>query len=208
MKQPGQEAAVAGQSVEPAAKAPVTPKQARKPAAAKSPEIDYERLATMVAGKLAPVFAPRGTETERFKTQSPADIILKDGTLATGGGSIAAIDKPLESDYVQALAFMEEDIVVMVAETEDQNAENPIIVGNNGIFKVFFRGHPTVAKRKFVDCLIVKSSRVTTPEVTNHGGERENQIKQHAAHKYPFTVVEDRNPKGNEWLRRRLAEVI
>lgn len=172
------------------------------------PAIDYEKLATMVAGKLAPVFRTSETNTEQFDVGQAPDIILKDGTLATGGLDLAAIDKPLNSDYVQDLAFMEEEIEVMVNETEDANAENPVIVGNNGIFKAFFRGRSTIAKRKFVDCLIVKSTRVTTPEVLNGGGERTNLIKQHSAHKYPFSVVRDRNPKGVEWLRRRLAEVI
>jgi hypothetical protein len=68
MKQPGQEAAsvqVAGQpGGETAARAPKAAATPRRGAqGGKSAEVDYERLATMVAGKLAPAFAPRGTET-------------------------------------------------------------------------------------------------------------------------------------------------
>jgi hypothetical protein len=174
--------------------------------------IDYEKLAGMVAQKLQPVFAPRAkqAETDQFNVGQHDDLglMLADGSLATGGADIAAIDKPLHSDYVQELAFMEELITITVAETEDANAENPIIVGNNGAFFPFFRGQPVTAKRKFVDNLIVKATRVTTPEVTNAAGERVNLIKRHSAHRYPFTVNEDRNPRGREWLVRRLAEIV
>lgn len=213
MKQLGQEQP-AGQTLpgvtEPAAKPIVRRNTAGKTASAA--DIDYERIAGMIGNivdsKIAIIMRTKGTETARQDVGQPSDIMLHDGTLATGGADIAAIDSPLESDHFRELAFMEEEIEVMVAETEDANAENPVIVGNNGIFKVFFRGHPTVAKRKFVDCLIVKSGRVTTPETLNGAGERTNLIKQHNAHKYPFTLIQDRNPKGIEWMRRRLAEVI
>lgn len=217
MRQPGQDssapaAGTAGNEVSAKAPAAAKPAPQRRAAAAKAAEIDYERLGAMIGNivdsKIAIVMKSKGVETERLDVGQPNDIMLKDGTLAAGGADISAIDKPLESDYFKDLAFMEEDVLITVSETEDANAENPVIVGNNGIFKVFFRGHPTVAKRKFVDCLIVKSTRVTTPETLNGAGERTNLIKQHNAHKYPFTVNEDRSPKGAEWLRRRLAEVI
>lgn len=194
------------------AKAPAA-SRARKPATVgAAPEIDYNRLADALAPRMASIMAPimrtGGVSTEGMDVGQMPDIILGDGTLATGGVDLAAIDTPLESDYFKALAFMEEEIQVVVHETDDPNAENPIIVGNNGIFKEFFRGHTTLAKRKFVDGLIVKSSRVTTPEKLNKAGERCNVIEQHSAHKYSFTVIQDRNPKGVEWLRRRMAEVV
>lgn len=147
-------------------------------------------------------------QTDEIKVGQQSDIILKDGSLAVGGASIEAIDKPLNNDYLNELAFMEEEIEIVVNESADQNAENPVTVGNNGQFKQFFRGIPTIAKRKFVDCLIVKSSRVETPKIRNGAGEDAFAIRQYSAHKYPFMVVRDKNPKGVEWLRRRLAEVI
>jgi len=198
-----------------AAKAPAAPRGSgtRKAAPAAPPEIDYDKLAKALAPMLAlqmqaPIIRSGGISNEGMGIQQMPDIMLGDGTLATGGIALAAIDKPLNSNYVSELAFMEEDMVITVHETEDQNAENPIIVGNNGTFKVFFRGVPTVAKRKFVDGLIVKSTRVTTPEILNAAGERTNIIKQHSAHKYSFTVDRDPSPKGKEWLMRRMMEAV
>jgi hypothetical protein len=138
--------------------------------------------------------------------QAP-DIRLGDG-IPTAANQFEPVDRPLETDYVSTLAFMEEPIEILVHETSDENAENPVIVGNNGVFKAFFRGQPTIAKRKFVDSLIVKTGRVTTPEYINNGGERARAIRQHSAHKYPFSVLKDSNPKGAEWLRQRMADVI
>jgi len=183
----------------------------RRPAAAKAPEIDYEKLSSMVASKMGGqtiITKEGGISNEGMAVGQMPDIILDDGTLAMGGIDIAAIDKPMNSDYFKELAFMEEEVRIMVHETEDQNAENPVIIGNNGIFKEFFRGRPTVAKRKFVDGLIVKSTRVTTPEILNPAGERTNIIKQHSAHKYSFSILQDRNPMGPAWLERRMAEIV
>lgn len=183
----------------------------RRQGAAKAPEIDYEKLSSMVASKMGGqtiIMKTGGLSNEGMAVGQMPDLILGDGTLMTGGVDIAAIDKPLNSDYVKELAFMEEEVRIMVHETEDQNAENPVIIGNNGIFKEFFRGRPTVAKRKFIDGLIVKSTRVTTPEILNPAGERTNIIKQHSAHKYSFSILQDRNPMGPAWLERRMAEIV
>ena len=148
------------------------------------------------------------TDSRNYQVgQAPDITVNRQGELNTST-QFEPVDKPLNTDYLQELAFMEEEITVMVQESSDENAENPVIVGCNGVFKQFFRGQPTLAKRKFVDCLIVKSGRVTTPKIRNGAGEDAFAIRQHSAHKFPFTIIEDRNPKGREWVMRRLAEVI
>jgi hypothetical protein len=139
----------------------------------------------------------------------PGDVIGPNGELIRGGQNVTLAEKnALNPGYLEELAFMEELIEIVVHESADENAENPVRVGNNGIFVEFPRGMNVVAKRKYVDCLIVKQTRVTTPEYINPAGERARAIKQHSAMKYPFSVIEDRNPKGVEWLRRRMADII
>jgi hypothetical protein len=148
-------------------------------------------------------------DTTNLSVGQAADIILGDGTLAKGGVTLDVIAKDsLNDGYAEELAFMEENIEIVVQEAADENAENPVIVGVNGVFKPFFRGQPTIAKRKFVDALIVKSSRVTTPKIKNGAGEDAFAIRQTSAHKFPFMVISDPSPRGLEWLRRRMAEVI
>jgi hypothetical protein len=145
--------------------------------------------------------------TYDMEVGQPAPIILKDGTLATNP-TIDPIKGDVNDDYVKTLAFMEEPMEIILLESSDPNAPNPVIVGNNGMFQTFFRGVPTKTKRKFVDCLIVKSGRVTTPKVRNGAGEDAYAIHQHSAHAYPFTVVSDQNPMGAEWIKRRMADII
>lgn len=150
----------------------------------------------------------REVHTTDMPVGQPKDIPLRDGEIPTAAHTFEPVDKPMNTDYMKELAFMEEEMEVLVHESADENAENPVIVGCNGVFKPFFRGVPTLTKRKFVDCLIVKHGRVSTPEYINNGGERARAIRQTSAHKYPFSVTMDKNPKGAEWLRRRLAEAV
>lgn len=145
-------------------------------------------------------------DSREFDVQETQDIDPSRASTAAESQRIVPVAGPLNKAYLNELAFMEEELVVMVHESADPNSENPVTVGCNGVFRQFFRGVPMKAKRKFVECLIVKQGRVTTPEYVNAGGERARAIRQTSAHKYPFSVVEDRNPKGAEWLKRRLAE--
>lgn len=181
-------------------------KPARKPTPrAVAPEINYDKLADMVASRMAPMFSMPKPETDiqQFDVGQHDDISID---AANGGGMIQPVDGPLNKDYLDELAFMEEVIEIMVHEVDDPTAENPVQAANNGRIMLFPRGVPTKAKRCIVDSLIVKSDRVTTPEFTNDGGERLRTIKRHSALKYPFSVIHDPNPMGREWLRRRMAE--
>lgn len=146
--------------------------------------------------------------TDDVKIQQVSDIQLKDGVISTSNNVVEATAEALNKEYTGALAFMEEEIEILLQESSDENAENPVIVGCNGQFKAFYRGVATKAKRKFVDCLIVKTGRVSTPEFINNAGERARAIRQNSAHKYPFMVINDRNPKGAEWFKQRLAEAV
>lgn len=153
----------------------------------------------------------RGTvaSTEGMQVGQPDAVILTDGTLDTGGAKIEPVEpRGLNDDYMDELAFMEEDIVINIQESPDENADNPVMVGVNGVFKAIYRGQDTIIKRKFVDALIVKMTRISTPEFINAAGERARKIDQRQALRYPFTLVEDKNPKGIEWMRRRMADVV
>ena len=146
----------------------------------------------------------KGTDTRQLEVGQNADILADQGI----DNVVVPVAGALDKDYADALAFMNEKVTIMIMETTNPN-EPPIVeVGNNGKFRRFQRGVPTVTERKFVDCLIVKRTKITTPEYLNPAGERSTAIRQHSAMKYPFSVMEDKNPKGAEWLRRRMAEVV
>jgi len=145
----------------------------------------------------------RETDTRNMNVGQLPDI---DINAANGGGVVQPVDKPLSKDYMDELAFMEEIIEIMVHEADDPAAENPVAAGNNGRVVYFQRGVPTKARRCIVDSLITKTDRISTPEFFNGAGERARAIRRTSALKYPFSVISDPNPRGVEWLRRRMAE--
>lgn len=149
----------------------------------------------------------KNLHTDNFDIGEAPQRIQGDGTLATSI-TVEPVDGGLDTEYADALAFMEEPVEIMVQEVADPFAEDPVMVGNNGQLEIFKRGVPKVTKRKFVDCLIAKSFMVSTPEVQTPNGERTRTVKVTSALKFPFQIIQDKNPKGVEWLRRRLADQV
>jgi len=104
--------------------------------------------------------------------------------------------------YAQELIFNEEVVEIMVHESTDTNAENPIFTACNGVTQYFFRGEPQSVKRKFVAILAsAKEHNVTTPEYTQADGARAVSIRRTSSLKYPFSIISDTNPRGGEWLK-------
>ena len=137
-----------------------------------------------------------------------ADVLTPKGEVHISG-SVDGVGEMPKDSYLDELRFMEEMVEIFVHESTDQNADNPVPLGNNGIYVFVDRGVPTKLKRKFVDAMIVKSTRITTPEYINGAGERAFKINQTSALKYPFSMISDPSPKrGTAWLRRRIAEAI
>ena len=121
---------------------------------------------------------------------------------------VQKIDGPNAMAYADELAFMEEPVEIMVAESTDRNAENPIFVSCNGRNQFFIRGQVQTVKRKFVEILArAKQTDVQTKVIQHSAGDEPiNRILKHSSLKYPFQVIRDSNPKGIEWLKRTLAE--
>lgn len=104
------------------------------------------------------------------------------------------------------LKFMEEFVEVMVHESTDPNAENPIYTACNGVAQYFFRGQVQKVKRKYVYILAcAKEHGISTPEYTAADGSRATGIKKTSSLKYPFSVIADANPRGATWLKSVLA---
>lgn len=108
---------------------------------------------------------------------------------------------------LDSMAFMEEPVKIMVHESTDENAQPVVDVYCNGTPQRFVRGMEQVVKRKFVQILI--NARTTTVRTRTgvEGGNVVNQLTRHTAVRYPFSVIEDRNPRGGAWLREALASV-
>jgi len=154
------------------------------------------------------------THSPEVETVQPADISGEAGTVyipptpeidIIPGATKGAKGKGGLSQQAQELIFNEELVEVMVHESTDDNAENPVFTACNGVTQFFYRGVPQQVKRKFVAILAsVKEHNVTTPEYTGRDGGRAIGIKRTSSLKYPFSVISDKNPRGAAWLRSLL----
>jgi hypothetical protein len=143
------------------------------------------------------------TDTRDIPTPQKPDI----------GGDDLYIAEPVEVEQVRVknshqlaeLAFMEEYVDVMVHESADPNAENPVFTACNGVNQYFDRGRVQRVKRKYVEILAAaRTGMVTTPEYTMGDGTRSLSIRRTSSLAYPFSIMEDKNPRGAAWLRALL----
>ena len=104
--------------------------------------------------------------------------------------------------YIEELAFNEELIDVMLHESTDPVAENPVFTACNGVTQYFYRGQVQTVKRKFVAILAAaKEHAISTPEYTQQDGGRAMSIRRTSSLKYPFSVISDPNRRGPAWLK-------
>ena len=150
-------------------------------------------------------------ETPEVPTVQPADISGEAGTVyvppapeieVVSGTTKGVKGKGGLSQQAQDLIFNEEFVEVMLHETTDENAENPVFTACNGVTQYFYRGVPQKVRRKFVAILATcKEHAVSTPEYTAGDGSRAMGIRRVSSLKYPFSVISDPNPRGAAWLK-------
>lgn len=140
---------------------------------------------------------------------------------ATGNGNVGDVnignvhvksDQSIEvpttefSTAIQEEAFMNEFVVIEVAETTNENEPNNFILSVNGLHQPIFRGQPARVRRMFVEVLArCKESKYSQHQVNPNEPDRV-EMRQRTGMVYPFQVLEDKNPKGKAWLRAVLSE--
>lgn len=147
----------------------------------------------------------------RNHVDTPNEYLGKDDTVAidsigTGKKESDLIDKVVAGDNIALEAFMHEPVTIMIHESTDENDVDLVQVWVNGIPSFFQRGQPTIAKRYVVERLARAKRTSYTQTIDERLGESMNNLKPRHALKYPFSVIEDKNPKGAAWLRQILAE--
>lgn len=117
------------------------------------------------------------------------------------------------SEKMATLQFMEEPVTINVHESTNENAAQYVFLAINGEgpgpqkFPYLPRGMDITVKRKFVDRLArARVVSYKSTERVNGAGEREVVYPKTSALLYPFSVVEDKNPRGRDWLRGLLSE--
>jgi hypothetical protein len=125
-----------------------------------------------------------------------------------------------EKAYLEELAFNEEPITIHIHHSSERNAPPCTdLVANNGRWAEMLvgtteasskwvavgylpRGRNIVTKRKYaMELARSKQDNVTTQIMERNGEDPQNLVKRVTSAKFPFSVIEDKNPRGAEWLR-------
>lgn len=148
------------------------------------------------------------------------DALVGDKAIAERGGqTIEAAPVGTKDDYLDQLAFNEEPVTIHIQPSADKNAATAIPVWVNGKGCEVFLGNSWIEcpylpvntkitlKRKYLEVLVRAKVDVVSTEILDAQGERpENKINRFTSAVASFSVIEDKNPKGAEWLielRRR-----
>ena len=100
-----------------------------------------------------------------------------------------------------------EPVTVMVMESTDDNADQIVSVWVNGRVQNFIRGNPQTVRRCYVERLARAKKTVYSQTLDERQGESAfNAMRARYGLRYPFSVIEDKNPNGAAWLRGILAE--
>lgn len=105
-------------------------------------------------------------------------------------------------------SFMNEDMTVLIMPTTDPNAPPYASINVNGETRILQRNVPTRVKRKHVEVLArMKETRWLQAVPDGYIGQIDaSSLRGHTGFAYPFTVIEDKNPKGGAWLANIMAE--
>lgn len=175
---------------------------------AKLAEVEAELKQAKTEAKTAKAAATRA------KNNAGTKRVMESGDFDVGQDHVRGLDddfsiippKPMDEAYLMNkaanLAFMEEPVLVEISDVSEQDADHGFPIFVNGQCEMFFRGTRKVVKRKFVEGLArarktgYKCKEVIDPDT----GERQYVYPSHTGLRFPFSVIEDRNPDGKAWL--------
>lgn len=122
---------------------------------------------------------------------------------------IQPVDRPVDTEKLEMLKFMEDMITIHVHTTSDPTAAQIFPVGNGGQQEIFKRGETKTVKRKFVDVLArAKATTYTQKRAQNQDGIWQDVQVPQSSLLFPFSVIQDPHPRGPDWLRYALAAAV
>lgn len=143
-----------------------------------------------------PVAQPPEIDASDLDTDIRRDILIADPELLAQNAKRA---------YLDQLAFNEEFLTIYLYRGQDEFSPNSHTFGVNGKTVTVDVEKPTLVRRKYVE-IIARSQpfKVRTNVIKPQGGNENEAIKnlwqRHKSAQYPFTVIEDKNPRGRAWL--------
>jgi hypothetical protein len=124
---------------------------------------------------------------------------------------IVATDAVFSGDLLEELAFMEEYVTIVLYKKREKFAPNVYDFHVNGKGVRVWCDTPTRIQRKFLEVIARAQPYDVTTEVNKNEDKGDAAVVQNFAHRHqsaahPFTVVEDKNPRGAAWLMKVMRE--
>ena len=147
-------------------------------------------------------------QPELSNTELPKRTVEALDDLDSDRSEILIADASAVGDYAAELAFMEEKVTILLHRGREKNAPTAEMVGINGVIKWLPVDTPVTIERKFVESL----ARAQPMNVNTRSGESEgddltfNQVQRSLSSLVSFSVLQDSNPRGREWLTRVMRE--
>lgn len=170
--------------------------------------------------------ARREQDSNQFAIPQQPDIVMPLNGQIERPENIVVSEGAIDKEHMAILAFYEEPVCILLQESGEENA--PTVqecrVNGRGIefltdegkWRINWPNLPEgfapigihfTTKRKYVEILLKKrSDKVRTHHDDATVPYPVNTVKRHTAHLAPLSVIEDKSPKGREWLRKCMSE--
>lgn len=125
-----------------------------------------------------------------------------------GRGDVDEIEVVKDVTKAEKLAFMEEPVTIVVMSSGDQNEVDLVQVAVNGVTQFIKRDQPITVKRKYVERLARCKKTDFNQTLDDRMGEAMNTLQRRHSLRFPFSVIQDANPKGAGWLKQILTEPV
>jgi hypothetical protein len=114
------------------------------------------------------------------------------------------MQSPHVKEYARDLAFMEDILTIMVGESTDPNADNPVLCSVNGEKRSLMRGVEYKLHRKFVDSLIKREDRIKTVNFRDPENVDQTRVDKIPALRYPLSIISDpAGEVGRRWFQHQ-----
>jgi hypothetical protein len=143
------------------------------------------------------------TTTEYLGNANPVTI----GEIGRGDTDVIEVVKDVSK--AEKLAFMEEPVTILVMSSGDPNEIPLVQVAVNGVTQFIKRDEPITVKRKYVERLARCKKTDFNQALDDSQGEVSfNVLTRRHSLRFPFSVIQDTNPKGAGWLKQILTEPV
>ena len=140
-------------------------------------------------------------KTRAMRSRGPAKQALEPSI-------VQPVERVVSREKLEALAFMEEELTVMVHDSTNPLDEPFPEVWNDGKCQRFQRGKEQKVKRKYVEVLArAKKTAFSNEKYKDANGDDAYRYPSHTALRYPFAVLHDPSgDRGKAWLQSVLSE--